>query len=153
MPDFHIGGRKNIICIYLSCWFKKDESKGPRKFFFSFSTREELYKWTMALNFLRVKAIHDDFTLKFGIMNLPLKHELKAKSKKFLKRKFKLDPILTQNQRGSIDNFSSPKSGEKINIRVGSLEFQLAKNLINNRTSTFNRISNINFNFEEVIKL
>jgi len=151
LPDFFYGGRKNIITIYLSSWNKKEELKGPRRFIFAFLNREEMYKWTMTLNFLRVKAIHDDFTLKFGIMNLPLKHEMKPKAKKTFKIKFRLNHnIINNDKKISCDSLNSKKS-DNMKIRKGSVEYQFAKNLLNKSLSNFTRLSSLSFNLEEVI--
>lgn len=104
----------------------------------------------MTLNFLRVKAIHDDFTLKFGIVNLPLKFELKRKAVKIFKRKFTPDPNIIYEERASESNSVRKKDSDVVKIRKGSLEYQFAKSLLLRRTTGFSRFSNVNLNFEEV---
>jgi len=140
----------------MSSWYKKEQLKGPRRFFFSFSTRKELYEWTMALNFLRVKAIHDDFTLKFGTIHLPLKFEVKRKTVKIIKKKFAPDTDLISEERSFRE---SSKTGNKdtdvIKIRQGSIEYQVPKSLLMRKATSYSRFStvglNFNLNFVEVI--
>jgi hypothetical protein len=149
LSDFDIGGRKNIITVYISSWFKKEEIKGPRKFIFSFSTRKELYEWTITLNFLRVKAIHDDFTLKFGVIHLPLKYEVKKKTVKIFKKKF--TPDLNNLEEQANDNDSSSKiDRDTSKIRKGSLVHQYANKVIK-RNTVYSRFSTLNFNSQDVI--
>lgn len=153
LPDFYAGGRKNIMLIYVSSWFKKEDRRRSRKFYFSFNTREELYRWTMTLNFLRVKAIHDQYCLKFGIVALPLKHESKQKTQKRIKKKFKLDIAFQEpsNHKSSIDSkTSSNKSNDAIIVRKGSIEYNISKPLNNRKTTNLLRLSNISFNYDEV---
>lgn len=88
LTDGDIGGMDNVFCIQVSSWYKKEAMKGPRKFYFSCVQREEMYNWVITLNFLRVKAIYDEFTKNFGMINLPLLHEIKRKTKHRIKIKF-----------------------------------------------------------------
>jgi hypothetical protein len=151
LPDFHYLGKKNIINIYLRCWNKKDELKGPRRFIFGFANREEMYKWTMTLNFLRVKAIHDDFTLKFGMMNLPLKHEIKPELTKIFKRKFKFDNNYIQsNKNFLLTDTSNNANTDLAGLKRTSADYQFSRNLFNKRLSSFFSPSNTNFNLEDV---
>ena len=89
LTDGEIGGMENVFCIQVSSWYKKDQIKGTRKFYVSASNKVELYNWVITLNFLRVKAIYDEFTKNFGLINLPLPHEVKGKVKLRTKYKFK----------------------------------------------------------------
>ena len=76
--------------IKVSSWFKKSELKEDRNFIIGFETQEEMYKWEIALNFLRIKNMYDEFTSNFGMIQLPLNNDLiKIENKKF-KRKFNL---------------------------------------------------------------
>jgi adenylate cyclase 10 len=76
--------------IKVSSWFKKSELKEDRNFIIGFETQEEMYKWEIALNFLRIKNMYDEFTSNFGMIQLPLNNDLiKSDNKKF-KRKFNL---------------------------------------------------------------
>ena len=43
--------------IKVSSWFKKSELKEDRNFIIGFETKEEMHKWEIALNFLRIKKI------------------------------------------------------------------------------------------------
>ena len=76
--------------IKVSSWFKKSELKEDRNFIIGFETQEEMYKWEIALNFLRIKNMYDEFTSNFGMIQLPLNNDLfKIENKKF-KRKFNI---------------------------------------------------------------
>ena len=76
--------------IKVSSWFKKSELKEDRNFIIGFETQEEMYKWEIALNFLRIKNMYDEFTSNFGMIQLPLNNNLfKIENKKF-KRKFNI---------------------------------------------------------------
>ena len=103
--DHLIGGKKNLFSIAVSSWVKKDEVKPHRTFNFSTKTREDLYHWVITLNFLRIKATYEEFSSQFGLINLPLKHEVKKAKKKF-KQKFKVAAI---NQDGKI-GYSLPNT-------------------------------------------
>lgn len=106
----------------------------------------------MALNFLRVKAIHDDFTLKFGIMHLPLKFEVKRKTVKIYKKKFSPDlDLILEEQSFEINVKGKNESSDMVKIRKGSFEYQFAKSLLLRKNTAFSRFSNINLNIEEVI--
>jgi class 3 adenylate cyclase len=102
LPDHSINGKKNLFSISVSSWTKKDKIKPHRTFNFSAKTREDLYQWVITLNFLRVKATYDEFSSHFGLINLPLRHEVK-KAKKRFRNKFKgADPILQESKTTSV---------------------------------------------------
>jgi hypothetical protein len=103
LPDYYFSGKTHICCFYLYEWYKKDHKKSSRKFYYSFKSLEDLYKWTITLNFLRVKSIHDDFCQKFGTLSLPMNHEVYLKKEK-IKRKlnFNRNDI---NQKNSLTLF------------------------------------------------
>jgi hypothetical protein len=94
-----------IFCIHTSSWYKKEEVKGPRKFYFCADQQEEVYNFIITLNFLRVKAIYDEFTHNFGLINLPLLHEIKGKNAKKIKMKFsKSNPYKLTHKSSNIMN-------------------------------------------------
>ena len=115
IPDFSIGGRKNVFMIHVSSWTKKDEIKGSRKYYFCDKSREEVYNWVITLNFLRVKAIYNEFTANFGIINLPLKHEIK-KNKRTVKKKFSsiFNNVKQNKSFNNFYNFYARKSVQKL---------------------------------------
>jgi len=80
--------RANIFQVSISGWIKKEEAKGARTYLFAVPHKSDLYSWVIYLNFLRVKAIYDNFTLQFGQINLPLSHEGILANSKVLKNKF-----------------------------------------------------------------
>ena len=90
LPDYQIGGKNNIIKINVNSFYKKDMKKGERTFFFSTHDKSKLYEWVITLNFLRVKAIYDEFKTQFGVINLPMDHEVKTSNKKKIKLKLSL---------------------------------------------------------------
>ncbi len=89
-PDYSYGGKQNIIKISVNNYYKKDIRKGERSFLFCTRDKSKLYEWIITLNFLRVKAIYDEFKTSFGVINLPMNHEVKTSSKKRMKMKLHL---------------------------------------------------------------
>lgn len=78
------------LCINVSHWVKKDLLQGPRDFIWNSDKKEDLYKWLISLNFLKLNVIYDNFSLNFSLVTLPL-FEIEAeeiKNFKKLKRKF-----------------------------------------------------------------
>ncbi len=100
VPDFTIGFQTNVFCVQVSSWFKKDLIKGERTYYFSVGSKSDVYCWVIYLNFLRMKAIYDNFTIQFGQINLPLSYEILEKQF-YLKNKFNKDNIIKD-----INNFS-----------------------------------------------
>ena len=96
MSDFSVGSKANIFFVQVSSWVKKDIIKPGRSYYFSVNQKSELYSWVIYMNFLRVKAIYDDFTSQFGQLSLPLDHEIASLTMgKVLKNKF--DPHEVKN--------------------------------------------------------
>jgi len=104
LRDKLIGDKNNLFHIQTSSWTKKEKVCGPREYYLSCNTRDELYNWVITLNFLRVKAMYDEFSCNFGLINLPLSHEVVKKNKRIVKTKF-----LNQNKgkNRKIQNFNS----------------------------------------------
>ena len=78
--------------IKVSSWYKKSELKEDRDFIIGFSTLEEMSKWEIALNFLRIKNMYDEFTSNFGMIQLPLSNEFSLIESKKYKRKLNIKP-------------------------------------------------------------
>ena len=78
--------------IKVSLWYKKSELKEDRDFIIGFSTLEEMSKWEIALNFLRIKNMYDEFTSNFGMIQLPLSNEYSLIESKKYKRKLNIKP-------------------------------------------------------------
>ena len=78
--------------IKVSSWYKKSELKEDRDFIIGFSTLEEMSKWEIALNFLRIKNMYDEFTSNFGMIQLPLNNEFSLIESKKYKRKLNIKP-------------------------------------------------------------
>ena len=76
--------------IKVSSWFKKSELKEDRNFIIGFESQEEMLKWEIALNFLRIKNMYDEFTSNFGMIQLPLNNEVSIAENKRFKRKLNL---------------------------------------------------------------
>ena len=76
--------------IKVSSWFKKSELKEDRNFIIGFESQEEMLKWEIALNFLRIKNMYDEFTSNFGMIQLPLNNEISMIENKRYKRKLNL---------------------------------------------------------------
>ena len=95
--------KKHYMEIKVSSWFKKDVQKDDRTFIFGFSSQELLYKWEISLNFLRIKNMYDEFTSNFGMIQLPLNHEVPAFDTKKYKRKLMINQnSSTKNIYGSV---------------------------------------------------
>ena len=78
--------------IKVSSWYKKSEPKEDRDFIIGFSTPEEMSNWEIALNFLRIKNMYDEFTSNFGMIQLPLNNEFSLIESKKYKRKLNIKP-------------------------------------------------------------
>ena len=78
--------------IKVSSWYKKSELKEDRDFIIGFKTLEEMSKWEIALNFLRIKNMYDEFTSNFGMIQLPLSNEFSLIDCKKYKRKLNIRP-------------------------------------------------------------
>jgi hypothetical protein len=126
LPDFSIGGRKNIFTITVSQWMKKDQIKPGRGYILSADTKEKLNDWITTINFLRVKATYDEFACQFGMIHLPLAHEVLKNSKRKIKKKFTPSNPIAQKKfmksnnyynsiaRKSIIPAKKSESGEKL---------------------------------------
>jgi hypothetical protein len=78
--------------IKVSSWYKKSEPKEDRDFIIGYATQEEMSKWEIALNFLRIKNMYDEFTSNFGMIQLPLNNEFSLIESKKYKRKLNIKP-------------------------------------------------------------
>ena len=102
VSDFTLGAKKNCLMIHVSSWFKKDQIKGTRKFYFSVKNIEDTNKLVNTLNFLRVKSLYNDFAANYGLINLPLKHEVKVKERTI---KMKFSNFGNQKQNKNHNNY------------------------------------------------
>jgi len=64
--------KKFAFVIYTGSWQKKNKEMGVREFYFSATDYSILETWTTYLEFLRAKAIYDDFVSSFGKISFPL---------------------------------------------------------------------------------
>jgi hypothetical protein len=99
-PENEFGGRKNVFMIQTSAWYKKEVQKGARKYYFYAKSKSLLFEWIITLNFLRVKAIYDEFSNNFGLINLPLAY-MKGKIKKRMKKKFENKTVSNKNYKST----------------------------------------------------
>ena len=72
LTDRSIGGRKNIFSLSVNEWIKKGNFMAQRIYYLSIEDREELYKWIITFNILKIKAFYDNYCLSFGFVNFPL---------------------------------------------------------------------------------
>ena len=73
MPlDETVYKRTNAFIIYTGSWWKKHKEMGIRNFYFSTRTTDELEEWKTYIEFVRAKAIYDDFVNTFGKISFPL---------------------------------------------------------------------------------
>lgn len=98
LPDFSFGSRKNIFTITVSQWNKKDQIKPGRSYHLSADSKDKLNDWVTTINFLRVKATYDEFACQFGMIHLPLAHEILKNSKRKIKKKFTPNNSLMQKK-------------------------------------------------------
>jgi hypothetical protein len=72
LTDGSVGGRKNIFSLSVNEWIKKGNFMTQRIYYLSIEDREELYKWMITFNILKIKAFYDNYCLSFGYVNFPL---------------------------------------------------------------------------------
>lgn len=73
MPlDERVYKRENAFIIYTGSWWKKHKERGIRNFYFSALTIDELEEWKTYIEFVRAKAIYDEFVNTFGKISFPL---------------------------------------------------------------------------------
>ena len=124
--------------IKVSSWFKKSELKEDRNFIIGFESQEEMLKWEIALNFLRIKNMYDEFTSNFGMIQLPLNNEVSVIENKRYKRKLNL----TEHKVG---NYNKIGNGKKNSIT--SNENSISQEQDENETMTLYKK-----NAEEIFK-
>ena len=83
LKDGSFGNRKNIFEVSVTKWIKKEIPKGHRTYIFSCKSVEELYRWLISLNFVKVNAYYDFFVSNFGLVKFPLNPTDKIKKKKY----------------------------------------------------------------------
>jgi class 3 adenylate cyclase len=133
LRDKKIGDRDNLLHIGVSSWFKKDKPYGSREYFFSCKERHILYHWVITLNFLRVKAMYDEFSSNFGLINLPLPHEIMRTSKLKIKEKF--------TQRNRLNNQSSSNNVTRKSHFSKSLDNSVARRLSFTMNQEFDEVN------------
>jgi len=62
--------------IYTGSWQKKNKEMGIREFYFAGKNFEEMEQWITYIEFIRAKAIYDDFVYSFGKISFPLNNAL-----------------------------------------------------------------------------
>ena len=72
LTDGSVGGRKNIFSLSVNEWIKKGAFMTQRIYYLSIEDREELYKWMITFNILKIKAFYDNYCISFGYVNFPL---------------------------------------------------------------------------------
>ena len=72
LTDGYVGGKKNIFSLSVNEWIKKGNYMTPRIYYLSIEDREELYKWIITFNILKIKAFYDNYSQNFGYVNFPL---------------------------------------------------------------------------------
>ncbi len=94
LTDGYVGGKKNIFSLSVNEWIKKGNYMTPRIYYLSIEDREELYKWIITFNILKIKAFYDNYSQNFGYVNFPLynrnKNENSFKPKKNTKFDYEL---------------------------------------------------------------
>ena len=62
--------------IYTGSWQKKNKEMGIREFYFAAKSFTELEQWITYIEFIRAKAIYDDFVYSFGKISFPLNNNI-----------------------------------------------------------------------------
>ena len=83
LTDGYVGGKKNIFSLSVNEWIKKGNYMTPRIYYLSIENREELYKWIITFNILKIKAFYDKYSQNFGYVNFPLYNKSKGENAKF----------------------------------------------------------------------
>ncbi|MCQ2816834.1 MAG: hypothetical protein MJ252_06175 [archaeon] len=109
---------------------EKEKITNDKKYDIIFTKNDELNKWEIALNLLRIKNMYDEFTSSFGMLQLPLNNDLGILNKQF-KRKMKLkddskkgknkegNQVTKVKKEGSSDTDINSKMNEMINNEFG----------------------------------
>ena len=122
LTDGSVGGRKNIFSLSVNEWIKKGSFMTQRIYYLSIEDREELYKWMITFNILKIKAFYDNYCISFGYVNFPLydrnKNEIIVKP---------------NNVKFNIDKYKEKKNEEKLRINDDSKKKKTSK-----RMSIFN---------------
>ena len=94
LTDGYVGGKKNIFSLSVNEWIKKGNYMRPRIYYLCIEDREELYRWIITFNILKIKAFYDNYSQNFGYVNFPLynrdKNENNCKPKKNIKFNYEL---------------------------------------------------------------
>ena len=109
LRDGYVGGKKNIFSLSVNEWIKKGNYMTPRIYYLSIEDREELYKWIITFNILKIKAFYDSYSQNFGYVNFPLynreRNENNFKAKKNTKFNYELyKDIYLKTNRENIEN-------------------------------------------------
>ena len=122
LTDGSIGGKKNIFSLSVNEWIKKGNFMTQRIYYLSIEDREELYKWMITFNILKIKAFYDNYCLSFGFVNFPLydrnKNEIIVKP---------------NNVKFDIEDYKEKRDIEKFELRASLKKKKHAK-----RMSIFN---------------
>jgi len=149
LPDKERGDKNNLFHIQVSSWYKKDEVRGSRNFYFSCATRDDLYEWVITLNFLRVKAIYDEFSYNYGMINLPLMHELKNKNNKRVKEKFSVRKTGLMNRpiRNLSNSIYAALARKSNSIKISDINYErsLQRDMSGKQTSLILRRYSVNY--------
>ena len=126
-------------------WYKKDILQGPRNYIFSCDSREELFTWLITLNFLKMKALYDEFSVNFGVVTLPLflieKEEIK--NIRNLKKKFNKNSYEDSRRQSETD--ISLLYNSMVRKSVMNKQNKTSFDLNKNNSYLIRRISNLNF--------
>ena len=147
LPDKFYANKNNIIKITVNSFFKKNIKKGERTFYFSAENRSQIYEWLITLNFLRVKSIYDEFKIQFGVINLPMNHEIKVSHKK----KIKLKLNFTENEKKLKKSNSYSNFMRKSMIGSNNISSNINSQKLNLKKRNSNIMNVLDDNFREEI--
>ena len=73
-----------ILSLSVSGWEKKGKDQEGRTYYLSGEKREDVYKWAISLNFLRVKAKYNSYIKNFDFVKFPLFKPEKISKEKYI---------------------------------------------------------------------
>ena len=146
--------KKFAFVIYTGSWQKKNKEMGVREFYFSSTDYAILETWTTYLEFLRAKAIYDDFVSSFGKISFPLSNNNDrpeadgSQTKENRKNLSRMTTYALENNR------LSSKSPQRKNTLSSSRKMTVMKGLNNKiQLNTIQEVMASNANQENAKKL
>ena len=139
LNDYSIRDKTNLFSVDVTEWIKKGEIQKNRTYYLRTQTREEMYKWMITLNILKIKAFYDKYCLGYGYVNFPLynrnKNEMLLRVKKL---NFEIDelnnltssPIQQRERRQNLIQYQIKKN-KRMSIFSPYFVYSYNENIVN----------------------